>query len=90
MAADESYVQWLLAQDWVKAKYGNFYTLIVNNFTEPDETPEHNALQALFLDDAFRVPVLKQSGLVREWQEEAKADRLARLRDDLGNATRAA
>ena len=32
-------------------RYGNVYTLIVNNFTEPSETPEHNALQARFLDE---------------------------------------
>jgi hypothetical protein len=85
--ADESYMQWLLAQDWFKAKCGNFYTLIVNNFTEPDETPEHNALQVLFLEDAFCIRVLNQSGLVREWQQKAKEHRLFLLQKDLHNAT---
>jgi hypothetical protein len=50
LAADHAYCDWLVAQAWFRERYGNFYTLIVNNFAEPSETPEHNALQARFLD----------------------------------------
>jgi hypothetical protein len=39
-----------VAQAWFRERYGNVYTLIVNNFAEPSETPAHNALQALFLN----------------------------------------
>lgn len=66
MAADRDYMDWLLAQPWFKDKYQNIYTLIINNFTEPSETPEHNALQALFLDDAFvkKVIAVHHTGVV--------------------------
>jgi len=40
-----------MGQAWFRERYGNVYTLIVNNFAEPSETPEHNALQARFLDE---------------------------------------
>lgn len=54
MAADKQYLDWLTAQPWFREKFQNIYTLVVNNLQEPTETPEHNKLQALFLDDAFR------------------------------------
>ena len=53
LVQDRQYVDWLTAQPWFKEKFGNFYTLIVNNFQEPSETPEHNALQIKFLDRDF-------------------------------------
>ena len=53
LAEDREYTDWLMGQSWFKDRYQNIYTLIVNNFGEPSETPEHNELQALFLDDVF-------------------------------------
>ena len=53
LAADRSYTDWLTAQPWFRDRYQGIYTLIINNFTEPSETPEHNAFQVLFLDDEF-------------------------------------
>jgi hypothetical protein len=53
LAADHAYCDWLTGQSWFRERYGAVYTLIVNNFAEPSETPEHNALQARFLDDDF-------------------------------------
>jgi hypothetical protein len=50
LAADRGYCDWLMGQAWFRDRYANVYTLIVNNFGEPAETPEHNALQARFLD----------------------------------------
>jgi len=48
---DKQYTDWLMGQDWFRDRYSNVYALIVNNFGAPAETPEHNAMQALFLDD---------------------------------------
>lgn len=53
LAADKSYCDWLLAQDWFRVRYAAVHTLIVNNFAEPSCTPEHNELQAKFLDRAL-------------------------------------
>jgi hypothetical protein len=53
LAADRDYCDWLMGQAWFRERYGNVYTLIINNFAEPSETPEHNALQARFLDQDF-------------------------------------
>jgi len=50
---DRPYLEWLQGQDWFRARYQNINTLIVNNFREPAETPEHNKMQAMFLDDNF-------------------------------------
>jgi len=50
LQTDHAYCDWLTAQDWFRERYGGLWTVIVNNFAEPSETPEHNALQAKFLD----------------------------------------
>jgi hypothetical protein len=50
---DAKYRDWLMAQDWFREKFADTYTLIVNNFRETAETPEHNALQAKFTDDGW-------------------------------------
>lgn len=52
---DRPYLDWLLAQPWFKEKFGNVYNIVINNGAEPTETPEHNAMQIRFLDEAFRL-----------------------------------
>ncbi len=56
---DRGYCEWLMGQDWLQTKFPSLRTIIINNFAEPTETPEHNALQARLLDDRFKM------GLVR-------------------------
>lgn len=53
MAADNAYCEWLRCQPWFVEKYRDVYNIIINYGGEPQDTPEHNALQARFLDDAF-------------------------------------
>ena len=54
MQMDTRYCEWLATQDWFREQYGNVYNqVIINNFTEASETPEHNKLQMLFLDKDF-------------------------------------
>ena len=57
LAADRDYCDWLTAQAWFVQRYPAIHTLVINNFGQPDETPEHNALQILLLDDTFRARV---------------------------------
>jgi hypothetical protein len=66
LAQDRQYVDWLTAQPWFREKFAGLYTIIINNFAEPSETPAHNALQVLFLEDAFCarfITVLKLDGM---------------------------
>lgn len=53
LQADPSYCQWLTGQNWFRERYATINTLIINNFTKPEDTPEHNALQVKFLDNDF-------------------------------------
>lgn len=50
LAEDKEYTHWLLAQPWFKTKYQNIYTVVINNFHEPVDTPEHNEMQVKFLN----------------------------------------
>jgi hypothetical protein len=53
LSEDRAYADWLLAQGWLKQRFPDLHTLIINNFGEPTETPEHNRLQLRFLDETF-------------------------------------
>jgi len=85
---DPRYVEWMLGQDWFRERYQPLYQVIINNFGEPAETPEHNALQARFLDeDLCRgllaalgwQPVEDGVGFVRIKRDERLSQELARL-----------
>ena len=54
MQMDTRYCEWLATQDWFRERYANVYQqVIINNFTEQSETPEHNRLQMKFLDKSL-------------------------------------
>jgi uncharacterized protein (DUF3820 family) len=57
LAADAKYLEWLAGQDWFRAKHVHLHQVIINRGAEPEETPEHNALQVLFLEDQFCLQV---------------------------------
>lgn len=61
---DRPYLDWLLAQPWFKEKFGNVYNIVINNGTEPTETPEHNAMQIRFMAEEFRLKFTHAIGLV--------------------------
>lgn len=89
---DREYCDWLMEQDWFRVKFQPIHTLIVNNFGEPAETPEHNQLQALFTDSEFRrkfIWHLDNARLVAVFRERRKrclatcAEYRKSLREDL-------
>jgi hypothetical protein len=59
LASDRGYCDWLMAQPWFRDRYQNLYTVIINNFQQPAETPDHNALQVLFLDPKYCEAVVR-------------------------------
>lgn len=54
LATDRQYLDWLLAQSWFREKYLNIYNVVINNFREPVNTPEHNKMQIKFLNLEYR------------------------------------
>lgn len=53
MMVDASYCEWLAAQPWFKDRYSNIYNLIINYGGESQDSPEHNALQARFIEESL-------------------------------------
>lgn len=58
MALDHAYMDWVRQQSWFADKYPSINTLIINNFTEPSETPEHNAMQAAFFKKDMQIALI--------------------------------
>jgi len=50
---DPKYLEWLSGQPWFRDKFFMLHQVIINRGAEPEETPDHNSLQVLFLDDDF-------------------------------------
>jgi uncharacterized protein (DUF3820 family) len=79
LIADTSYLEWLQAQPWFRERYGNLYQqIIINRGAEPQDSPEHNALQVLFLEDDFclRLAQILRPGKTAKCIEEAERHRL--------------
>jgi hypothetical protein len=89
LVQDAQYCKWLLTQSWFQEKFPNIHTLVINNFGAPSETPEHNALQALFLDEkwikAFVVAGLGGAGEAESRFQEHRREQV----DDLGKERQA-
>lgn len=48
-----NYCRYLMSRSWFREKYNNIYQIFISNFGESEDTPEHNVLQAQFLDINF-------------------------------------
>src|SRR5262245_2694310 len=59
LVTDRKYLEWLTNQGWFRTKFVSLHQTIINQGAEPEETPEHNALQVLFLEDAFCIAFLR-------------------------------
>lgn len=51
LAGDKQYTEWLCQQSWFISQFNQLHTVIINNFNQPSETPEHNKMVANFLED---------------------------------------
>lgn len=61
LASDKEYTDWLMQQGWIREKHPHMYQVIINNFAEPCDTPEHNRIQAKFMDEGFRTRFAKSA-----------------------------
>lgn len=55
---DPGYADWLLGQGWLAERFADLHAAITSRGAGTDDTPEHNALQARFLDDSFRMALV--------------------------------
>jgi hypothetical protein len=54
LAVDPQYADWVSAQAWVAERFAELHSAIVSRGAGVDDSPEHNAIQGRFLDQAFR------------------------------------
>lgn len=67
---DRPYLDWLAGQPFVEEKHPAVYNYLhqtIVNTGEAAETPEHNALQVLFLDKQYCVACVQSTGRVYEY-----------------------
>lgn len=58
MLTDPGWIDWASSQPWFRERFAALFAAIMNGGSRPDvPTPEHNRLQALFLDPLFAFAV---------------------------------
>lgn len=89
LQADPQYMDWLMGQSWFAERYKNIYTVVINNFGEASETPEHNAMQVKFLESEWRTKfaICLLQKKIKGMQDKIQSQQLKRL-VDLFNANR--
>lgn len=77
---EPGYLDWLIAQPWFRDRHVILYQTVINRGAEPEETPDHNALQCLFLENAFCLKLIDALGYnpAREF-EKRRAEQLTSL-----------
>ena len=81
LASDPSYADWVLGQGWVAERFAELHAALVSRGAGADDTPEHNALQARFLDHAFCLSTLKI--IARDAVDQARSAIIANRRHQL-------
>jgi len=54
LASDPQYAEWMLGQAWFAERFAELHAALLTRGAASDDTPEHNAIQARFLDPVFR------------------------------------
>lgn len=78
LVADQQYREWVVAQDWMRTRYGNLYQTIINYGGPPQDSPEHNEMQAAFLDDELCMRLAKRLWPGRDFGLTTKTDEMFR------------
>jgi hypothetical protein len=71
LVRDPQYADWLASQAWFAQRFAELHAAILSRGAASEDTPEHNAIQARFLDASFRIAFL---GLV-DWRPKWRCDR---------------
>ncbi len=58
LQADEEYSEWLAAQQWFRERFTDLFRALTASHNQTD-TPEHNKMQARFLEDGFRHALIR-------------------------------
>jgi len=69
---DPAYAEWITAQGWVAERFAELHAAILSRGAGTDDSPEHNVIQARFLDPVFRVACVSAAypGLIADEKNE--------------------
>ncbi len=66
LVADDGYRDWVLAQPWVRERFVNFYNILVQGTPVAQDSPEHNEMQARFLDEDWCTRLMRSHPLTAD------------------------
>lgn len=70
-ATDPEYCKWAAMQPWFREQHSNIYNILVQAQPEAEASPEHNQMQAAFLEDTWREALLFHLGFVNTGENES-------------------
>jgi hypothetical protein len=69
LATDPQYAEWMLGQAWFADRFAELHAALLSRGAATDDTPEHNAIQARFLDPLFQAAFVLLAIGPKKWQE---------------------
>lgn len=69
---DPAYAEWITAQGWVAERFAQLHAAILSRGAGTDDSPEHNIIQARFLDPVFQIACVSAAypGLIAHEKNE--------------------
>lgn len=67
LESDPQYADWIAQQQWARERYPQIVNIIINKFGESEETPDHNAMQAKFMDRRYCAMLAERLGLFESY-----------------------
>lgn len=69
---DPAYAEWITAQGWVAERFAELHAAILSRGAGTDDSPEHNIIQARFLDPVFQIACVSAAypGLIAYEKDE--------------------
>jgi len=77
---DPQYADWLAQQPWAKERYPQIVNIIINKFGENEETPDHNVMQAKFMDKRYCTMLAELLGAFDPIGDDKLESSVARLK----------
>jgi hypothetical protein len=71
LSSDPQYAEWMLGQAWFAERFAELHAALLTRGAASDDTPEHNLIQARFLDPLFQAAFVLSTGTKLDRYREA-------------------
>jgi uncharacterized protein CbrC (UPF0167 family) len=83
LAKDPGYAEWIMTQGWLAERFAEVHAALASRGAASDDTPEHNAMQAKFLDHTYALACLLAATGIQKRADDWAVWRASELNADM-------